>query len=157
MTEIRKTYYLSEIGSLEITGTAAGIRSIGFVDKFDNAVAEVPECLRSCVRQLDEYFRGTRKVFSIKFDISGSDFEMNVWRALQNIPYAQTRAYGQISKEIGHPKAFRAVGNANRKNRISIMIPCHRVIGGNGKLVGYASGLWRKTWLLAHEEKFRGT
>ena len=112
----------------------------------------IPKCLKLCFTQLDEYFRGKRKVFSIPFQLHGTAFQKKVWHALLDIPYGLTKSYGDIAGKIGHKNAFRAVGNANNKNRIAIMIPCHRVIGMNGRLTGYAAGIWRKKWLLEHEK-----
>lgn len=105
------------------------------------------------VDQLAEYFAGTRKEFSCKLDMRGSPFQIKVWNELLKIPYGTTRSYGEVAKAIGTPKASRAIGSANHANRISIFIPCHRVIGSNGRLVGYGGGLDRKRWLLNHEAK----
>jgi methylated-DNA-[protein]-cysteine S-methyltransferase len=103
---------------------------------------------------LEEYFKGTRREFDLKLRIEGTDFQRRVWDSLCGIPYGCTASYGEIAAIIGNPKASRAVGNANNRNRIPIIIPCHRVVGCNGKLTGYAGGLWRKEWLLSHEKKF---
>ena len=148
-----RTYYSSELGPIEITGTENGIISVDFVDEPYDCSNDIPECLVPCINQLDEYFRGKRKNFSLSLQLQGPDFEIKVWRALLGIPYGKTQSYGEVAKKIGHPKAYRAVGNANRKNSIAVIIPCHRVIGSNGALTGYASGLWRKKWLLEHEKK----
>lgn len=102
--------------------------------------------------ELEEYFKGERKVFSIPLELAGSDFQQQVWRALQEIPYGQTRSYKEQAKMIGHEKAVRAVANANGDNRIAIIIPCHRVIGSDGTLTGYGGGLWRKKYLLNLEQ-----
>ena len=103
--------------------------------------------------QIDEYFNGKRKKFNIPLVTPGSEFQNNVWKILQTIPYGETRSYKGQAELLGNPKAVRAVANANGANRISIIIPCHRVIGENGKLTGYGGGLWRKNWLLNHENK----
>lgn len=113
----------------------------------------VPSCLKECVRQLDEYFRGERRVFTIRLMPEGTDFHQKVWREVRRIPFGKTASYKEVAASIGKEKAVRAVGNANRLNKISIIIPCHRVIGSNGELVGYGGGLWRKEWLLAHEQR----
>jgi len=105
------------------------------------------------MRQLNEYFSGKRKTFSIPLTPKGTPFQQRVWQALQTIPYGQTLSYGQIAKAIGKPTAARAVGAANGQNPISIIVPCHRVIGSNGKLVGYGGGLSIKDALLVHESK----
>jgi methylated-DNA-[protein]-cysteine S-methyltransferase len=105
------------------------------------------------MRQLTEYFSGKRKTFTITLAPQGTPFQQRVWQALQSIPYGRTLSYGQIAKAIGKPKAARAVGAANGQNPVSIIVPCHRVIGSNGKLVGYGGGLSIKEALLAHESK----
>lgn len=102
-------------------------------------------------RQLNDYFNGKLKQFSLELDFVGTDFQKNVWTALLTIPFGETRSYGQIAKQIGNPKAVRAVGAANGKNPISIVVPCHRVIGSNGQLTGFAGGLEIKACLLKIE------
>lgn len=155
MEKLYKTYYSCEIGVLEITGSETGILSIGFVDGDLAAQTAVPDCLKECVRQLDEYFNYKRKEFDLKLLPEGTDFQIKVWKELQTIPYGETVTYGEIAVKSGNCKACRAVGNANNKNMIAIIIPCHRIIGSNGKLTGYAGGLWRKEWLLKHEKAWR--
>jgi len=103
--------------------------------------------------QLKDYFAGNLKEFSIKLDLRGTEFQQKVWKALLTIPFGKTRSYGQIAQQIGIPKAVRAVGSANGKNPISIVVPCHRVIGSTGKLTGFAGGLAAKKYLLALEQK----
>jgi methylated-DNA-[protein]-cysteine S-methyltransferase len=112
--------------------------------------------LRETEQQLSEYFRGKRKSFSIKLDFSGSDFQKKVWAALLTIPCGETRSYGEIARQVGNPKASRAVGAANGKNPISIIAPCHRVIGSSGKLTGFAGGLENKALLLGLEQRMMG-
>lgn len=104
-------------------------------------------------QQLNDYFAGNRKKFSLPLDFKGTEFQKKVWHALMTIPFGETRSYGQIAKQIGHPKAVRAVGAANGCNPISIIAPCHRVIGANGTLTGYGGGLEKKAFLLALESK----
>jgi methylated-DNA-[protein]-cysteine S-methyltransferase len=104
-------------------------------------------------RQLDEYFAGKRKTFSVALDIRGTSFQKNVWEALLAIPFGETRSYGQLAKQLGNSKAMRAVGAANGRNPISIIVPCHRVIGSSGKLTGFAGGLETKARLLSLEEQ----
>jgi methylated-DNA-[protein]-cysteine S-methyltransferase len=104
-------------------------------------------------RQLTEYFAGTRKRFALKLDVSGTPFQRKVWNALLTIPFGETRSYAQIAKQIGHPSAARAVGAANGRNPLSIVAPCHRVIGSTGALTGFAAGLDVKARLLALEER----
>lgn len=150
--EVFKAYYLSPIGPIEISGYRKGILSVGFVKRRLPNDRNLPECITEGIRQLDEYFKGIRKSFSLKLLLQGTPFQKIVWQGLKRIPYAKTVSYGDVARAIGHPRAYRAVGGANNKNPIPIIIPCHRVIGSDGKLVGYGSGLWRKAWLLKHEK-----
>ncbi len=145
----------SEIGPLEVVGHQNGILTITFVEDESGAGRFLPACMKECLRQLDEYFTGKRQKFSVPLLVEGTDFQKAVWRQLQKIPFGQTASYGDVARAVGSPKAFRAVGNANNKNRIPLIIPCHRVIGSDGKLVGFGSGIWRKEWLLDHEKSFR--
>jgi len=117
-------------------------------------VGEIPQCLKDCVRQLDEYFIGKRKEFELELLPQGTPFQMKVWQKLMEIPYGKTASYKDIAEAVDSPKAVRAVGGANNKNKICIIIPCHRVIGSDGSLVGYGGGIWRKEWLLKHEKGF---
>jgi methylated-DNA-[protein]-cysteine S-methyltransferase len=107
--------------------------------------------------QLQEYFAGTRLEFDLPLRVTGTSVQKDVWQALRRIPYGQTRSYGAIAAEIGNPKASRAVGAANGRNPISIIVPCHRVIGANGALTGFGGGVERKEWLLRHESRMSGT
>lgn len=147
-----KTYYHSEIGIIEIAGTETGIETILFVEKADvNNSLSVPTVLEECRQQIEEYFQAGRREFSVKLLPKGTDFQLQVWEKLREIPFGQTWSYRQLAIAIGNEKAVRAVGNANSKNKLNIIVPCHRVIGSNGTLTGYAGGLWRKKWLLKHE------
>lgn len=112
--------------------------------------------LRIARRQLDEYFAGNRIKFELPLGAVGTTVQKSVWRALSEIPYGETRTYGEIARTIGNPKASRAVGAANGRNPISIIVPCHRVIGSDGSLTGFGGGLERKQWLLAHEARVKG-
>jgi methylated-DNA-[protein]-cysteine S-methyltransferase len=148
------TYMDTAIGTLAITGSAAGIRAITFLNTppaNPDAGGDVPDCVTECVTQLDAYFKGTRTDFTVTLDMQGTDFQQRVWRELLTIPFGRTTTYGAIAQKLGDPKAVRAVGAANGQNPIAIIVPCHRVIGSSGDLVGYGGGLWRKKWLLAHE------
>ncbi len=148
-------YYHSEIGYLEVAGNATGIFSVNFVEKtIVHSEAGVFSCVQECIEQLDQYFRGARQTFSVTVSPRGSVFQRKVWQRLQMIPFGQTTSYQDIARKIGHPKASQAVGNANGSNPIAIIVPCHRVLGKNGKLTGYAGGLWRKEWLLRHEQAY---
>ena len=114
---------------------------------------EETELIRKCKQELDEFFEGKRKTFDLPLAPEGTAFQKRVWDALREIPYGETRTYKDIAIAVDSPKGFRAVGMANNKNPIAIMVPCHRVIGTNGKLVGYAAGMEIKTWLLALEQR----
>lgn len=152
--KIYKSYYDSPIGIIQICGTEEGITSILFVDSKEEAY-ECPDCIKNCVDQLDEYFNGKRKEFDIRLLAEGTGFQKNVWNELTNVSYGMTASYKDIARAIGNEKAVRAVGSTNGKNPICIVVPCHRIIGSNGKLTGYAGGLWRKEWLLKHEAKYK--
>jgi len=149
---MEKTYYLSPIGLIEVKGSEKGISHITFATEVNNII-ENPPCLRECVSQLHDYFSGKRKKFNLALDIEGSDFQKKVWNQLLKVQYGKTQTYHDMAKGIENIKAVRAVGHALGCNPISIVIPCHRIIGSNGKLVGFAGGLWRKSWLLQHENK----
>ena len=152
--ELAKIYYESPVGLLELSGTDNSLESLLFVDKERGDKTAGNAYLERCVTQLDEYFSGSRKVFTINLDPDGTDFQKSVWAELVKIPFGVTTSYLQLSETLGDVKAIRAVANANKRNRIAIIIPCHRVIGSDGSLVGYAGGLWRKKWLLEHEQSF---
>ena len=155
MQETQTTYYKTPIGIAKIIGNENGIQSVSVLN--DDAISDkllhskTPVCLQDCVLQLDEYFSGKRIDFALKLNPQGTDFQKRVWEELLNIPYNKTRTYLEQSKALGDVKAIRAVASANGKNPIWIIIPCHRVIGSDGSLTGYAGGIWRKKWLLAHE------
>jgi len=151
MSQIYSATYSSEIGLVEVTATDAAIKSLYFVEQAGPDSVALPPVLQDCLAQLDEYFRGTRREFSLVLEPEGTTFQQKVWKQLRAIPYGKTASYLEIAQAIGNPKAVRAVGAANGANPISIIIPCHRVIGTNGKLTGYGGGLWRKEWLLDHE------
>ncbi|MEG0307515.1 MAG: methylated-DNA--[protein]-cysteine S-methyltransferase [Clostridium sp.] len=144
-------YYNSPIGMVEIITSDRAIISVMFVDEAKENLEET-EILKEAIKQLDEYFNGTRRDFDIECEVQGTEFQKNAWKALMKIPYGETWSYKQQAIQIGNEKATRAVGNANSKNLISIIIPCHRVIGANKSLTGYAGGLNRKQWLLEHEK-----
>ncbi len=151
-----KTHYKSPIGLIEITGTVDSLTSLNFVDDHSNSspTHESNEFLEQCIKQLDEYFVGDRKEFEINLAPEGTEFQKKVWNELLKIPFGETKSYLWQSKMLGNQLAIRAVATANGKNKISIIIPCHRVIGSDGSLTGYAGGLWRKKWLIEHEKKF---
>ena len=146
----------SPVGRILLAGNARALTHLSFQDG-RHPIDPDPRWTYSAkpfqqpIRQLKEYFSGKRKTFTIKLAPRGTPFQQRVWRALQSIPYGRTLSYGQIAKAIGKPKAARAVGAANGQNPVSIIVPCHRVIGSNGTLVGYGGGLSIKEALLAHE------
>ncbi|ETI69747.1 methylated-DNA--[protein]-cysteine S-methyltransferase [Neobacillus vireti] len=158
MEQLHKLDYRSPIGVIEIWGTAEAICSIMFSEREqaeNSKHDETPNVLVECFEQLDEYFKGGRQEFTFPYNYEGTNFQKTVWNALTKIPYAETGSYKDIAVSIGNEKAIRAVGSANGKNKLSIVIPCHRIIGSNGKLTGYAGGLWRKEWLLNHEKSIK--
>ena len=146
-----KTYYKSPLGPIEIIGGPDCILEVNFVEDMQPVALELTFCVKECVKQIDEYFKGTRKDFFLNLEPKGTDFQKSVWRQLGKIPYGKTASYGQIAGAIGKPNAHRAVGSANGKNPIAVVIPCHRVIGSDGSLTGYGGGLWRKRWLIGFE------
>lgn len=147
---LETAYIQSPVGTIEIAGSNHGIRSVLFVDRNCESTP-VPECLLKCVSQLREYFTGNRQAFDLKLDPQGTNFQLKVWEKLQQIPFGSTLSYLELARKTGSETNTRAVGNANGKNRINIIVPCHRVIGSNGKLTGYSGGLWRKQILLKLE------
>ncbi len=152
MAENFTAYYRSPLGLLEIIGSDNGVSSILFVESGE-ITATIPACLENCVSQLDEYFNGTRKEFSFKLDLQGTVFQKRVWQELLKIPFGKTVSYLDIALALGNRKSIRAVGGANGSNPLCIIVPCHRVIGTNGSLIGYGGGLWRKEWLLNFEKR----
>ena len=144
--------YKSPIGEMLISYDDTHILGVCF-DKESSEEHRPNAVISQCITQLDEYFAGTRTTFDIPLNPRGTDFQKSAWAALCGINYGKTASYGQIAVQIGRPKAARAVGMANNRNPIYIIIPCHRVVGADGSLVGYGGGLWRKEWLLAHEAR----
>jgi len=138
------------LGFAEIKGDADGLAAITVFDAA-KTIDIIPPVLEDAVHQLQEYFEGSRHVFDLTLNPEGTDFQKRVWSALQEIPYGKTLSYLELSKNLGDVKAIRAVAAANGKNPLWIVVPCHRVIGSNGDLTGYAGGLHRKKWLLDHE------
>jgi methylated-DNA-[protein]-cysteine S-methyltransferase len=156
-------YYQSPIGILELQAVDEKLTAVLFVNSWkgkkmeEHTIAFIEPStaiLKQTITQLNEYFTGARAIFDIAYSLNGTAFQQQVWTALVNISFGHTISYLTLSKRIGNVKAIRAVGTANGNNAISIIIPCHRVIGSNGDLVGYGGDLWRKKWLLEHEAKF---
>lgn len=145
------TIFNTPIGSAEISGNEEGISSIQILDKAQTESKNIPEILIPAVEQLTAYFNGDLKTFSLKLNPEGTTFQKKVWNALTQIPFGTTMSYLELSQILGDVKAIRAVAAANGKNPLWIVVPCHRVIGSDGSLTGYAGGLWRKKWLLEHE------
>jgi methylated-DNA-[protein]-cysteine S-methyltransferase len=143
----------SPIGWLLIEGDALGVSGLNFVEQDQGHSDEIDSSLRDCALQVQQYFEGRLQNFDVNINMKGTNFQKQVWTALQAIPFGATRSYLDVAMALNNPNSTRAVGAANGQNRISIILPCHRVIGSNGKLTGYAGGLWRKEWLLQHEQK----
>ncbi|WP_153800766.1 methylated-DNA--[protein]-cysteine S-methyltransferase [Foetidibacter luteolus] len=154
MSELYYTYYQSPIGLLKIGGTDHYISELSFIDNPDQVTHGEPgisEVMHQCTEELIEFFNGKRRQFDIPVHQPGTQFQQNVWGELINIPFGKTMSYLELSTKIGDPKAIRAVAATNGKNKIALIVPCHRVIGSDKTLVGYAGGVWRKKWLLQHE------
>lgn len=143
------------LGIAKISGDKDGISAVTLVNEDQIVSTQIPEALHECVRQLEDYFIRERTEFDLKLNPKGTDFQKKVWQQLSSIPYGKSISYLDLSKQIGDLKAIRAVASANGKNPLWIIIPCHRVIGSDGSLVGYAGGLGRKKWLLNHESAAR--
>jgi methylated-DNA-[protein]-cysteine S-methyltransferase len=149
----------SPLGFLRATTGPAGITSLAFIEESPSTFVTKSDSnphLELLSTELDEYFAGTRKIFTVPLTPNGTDFQQQVWKNLHAIPFGETRTYHQQSQQLGNTLAIRAVAAANGRNPIAILIPCHRVIGANGNLTGYAGGLQRKKWLLDHERKYSG-
>lgn len=158
---MKETIYLfnSPLGELSIHANETFVTAVLFSKQpNDQPVPEKKDSnhplIKLCCTQLSEYFEGSRKEFNLPVQQSGTAFQQKVWKELTKIGYGKTISYLELSKRIGDVKAIRAAGTSNGKNKISIIVPCHRVIGSNGDLTGYAGELWRKKWLLEHEAKF---
>lgn len=147
------------LGTMLMKFDETSINELSFVDKDGMSTADINSIsilnpvAEKCINQLEEYFYGKRETFDLPLSQPGTDFQQSVWNQLQKINYGKTISYLTLSKQLGNVKAIRAVGTANGKNQIAIIVPCHRVIGSDGTLVGYAGELWRKKWLLQHEAK----
>lgn len=149
-------YLQTPIGYTEFQGDENGLASVSVFDN-KKPIGIIPEVLEDAIYQFKEYFEGSRKQFDLKLNPSGTDFQKKVWDALLEIPFGKTISYLELSKRLGDVKAIRAVASANGKNPLWIVVPCHRVIGTNGDLTGYAGGLHRKKWLLEHESPAKQT
>jgi methylated-DNA-[protein]-cysteine S-methyltransferase len=150
-TAVIKTF----LGYTKIIGDGNGISKIHILDEVIDITSKVPKDLREAVDQIKNYFEGKKTTFSFKINPTGTAFQQRVWQELLRIPYGKTCSYLELSKKLGDVKAIRAVATANGKNPLWIVIPCHRVIGADGSLTGYAGGLWRKKWLIEHENPIK--
>jgi len=154
-----KTIYESPLGPVEILASDKGITALNFMPKSATSRSKTvgssarSPLLDEAIRELAEYFAGERREFTVRLDLRGTPFELAVWRALREVPFGRTVSYGELGRSVGKPGAARAVGGANHRNPVSIIVPCHRVIGTDGGLTGYGGGLWRKKWLLEHEQR----
>lgn len=143
-------YLKTPLGIAKISGDENGITEISVLDNGEVS-KKIPAVLKEAAKQLQDYFDGKRTTFDFKRNAQGTEFQQKVWNALLEIPFGKTVSYMDITKKLGDVKAIRAVASANGKNPLWIVVPCHRVIGTDGSLTGYAGGLWRKKWLLEHE------
>lgn len=152
-------YIKTPLGIAKIVGDENGISVISVLDEGEVCSASslslgssiIPSILQEAISQINDYFEGKRTDFTFKLNPSGTEFQQKVWKGLLEIPFGKTMSYLELSKKLGDVKAIRAVASANGKNPLWIVVPCHRVIGTDGSLTGYAGGLWRKKWLLEHE------
>lgn len=149
-------YYRSPIGITRIIAEDGFITSVSARDEEHEVLPVDDLLLNEAIKQLNEYFAGERKEFDLPIKQKGSDFQQEVWQQLCTIPYGRTITYGQQSRILNNPLGIRAIAATNGKNHLWIVVPCHRVIGSDGSLTGYAGGLWRKKWLLEHEARIAG-
>lgn len=153
-------HYTSPVGQLELRATASALLAILFIDTERRPgpgripTEATPDVLLDATQQLTEYFAGTRLYFDLPTAQDGTVFQEKVWAELGRIPYGETISYLELARRLGDEKCIRAAGMANGRNNLSILVPCHRVIGSNGDLIGYGGDLWRKSWLLRHELEF---
>lgn len=148
-------YFESPIGLVEVGGTERAVTSLLFVAaRRAGVTASAP--VEAALEQVAAYFAGRLRVFDLPLDLQGTPFRQQVWAALLEIPYGETVSYAELAAAIGNPRAVRAVGAANGANPVSIVVPCHRVVGSDGSLTGYGGGVWRKAWLLGHEGEAEG-
>jgi len=148
-------YVDTPLGHAKIVGDKIGINSVSLLNTQEKLSEIIPETLLECVTQLKAYFNNERKTFDLKLNPEGTDFQKIVWKQLETIPFGKTISYLQLSKRLGDVKAIRAAASANGKNPLWIIVPCHRVIGSDGSLTGYAGGLHRKQWLINHESEYK--
>jgi len=143
----------SPIGILKLTSDEYHLKSVSFDAEIMEDAPELPEVLDNTQKQLEEYFLGSRRQFDLPLDPGGTAFQQTIWKQLSEVTYSSTKSYIEIARAVGSGSSSRAVGMANGRNPIPVIIPCHRIIGHDGKLTGYSGGLERKKWLLLHEQK----
>lgn len=148
---MEQAFIATPLGVAELNGDSDGLRSVRILDGGARPSDILPESLEDACYQLKEYFVGARHIFDLKLNPDGTAFQQKVWRAISEIPYGKSCSYLQLSKTVGDPNAIRAVATSCGKNPLWVLIPCHRIIGSDGSLVGYGGGLHRKKWLLEHE------
>ena len=148
-------YVETPLGITKIVGDQDGITHVSILDNSENTSDNIPESLLECVTQLKAYFNNQLNTFDLKLNPEGTDFQKKVWKQLSKIPYGKTISYLDLAKQLGDAKTIRAAASANDKNPLWIIVPCHRVIGTDGSLTGYAGGLHRKQWLLNHESEYK--
>ncbi len=147
--------YTSPIGRIKIVADENCIQAVTFIEDTESLsntdLIESPAVIHQCIDELIDYFNGSRTKFTVPIHQSGTDFQQKVWKELYEVPYAKTMSYAELAKKLGDPKVIRAAASANGKNKIAIIVPCHRIIGSDSNLTGYAWGLAKKKWLLQHE------
>lgn len=148
-----KTYYKSPIGTILIEGDEKGMSKLIFTDNIEIESLDENKITSPWVHQLDEYFHHKREYFELELNLKGTAFQLRVWEELLKVPFGTKLSYKELSLRLGDLKAIRAVAAANGANPVSIIVPCHRIIGSDGSLTGYGSGLWRKRWLLDFESR----
>ncbi|MFC0603348.1 methylated-DNA--[protein]-cysteine S-methyltransferase [Winogradskyella pulchriflava] len=148
-------YIETPLGIAKIIGDNNGITSVSILDAQEQLSEVIPESLLDCITQLKAYFKNDLKKFDLKLNPQGTEFQKKVWKQLQTIPYGKTISYLELAKQLGDANTIRAAASANGKNPLWIIVPCHRVIGSDGSLTGYAGGLHRKQWLLNHESEYK--
>ncbi|WKK66902.1 methylated-DNA--[protein]-cysteine S-methyltransferase [Lutimonas zeaxanthinifaciens] len=157
MNSYETAYIKTPLGIARIVGNQEGISEVSVLEEKLPVTENPSQVLMECIQQLNEYFSGERKRFTIRLNPAGTAFQKKVWEELLTIPYGKTSTYMKQTMKLGDKKAIRAVASANGKNPIWVIVPCHRVVGKDGALTGYAGGLWRKKWLLEHESPSRQT
>lgn len=162
MTRTFTTHLRTPIGWLEVRGDSDAILAVNFVERPGSSrrprteADALPAVVAACLGQLEEYFQGGRTSFDLPLRLEGTPFQRRIWEALLRVPYGRTTTYRDLAAAVGNARATRAVGGANHRNPVSIIVPCHRVVGSDGGLTGYGGGLWRKEWLLGHERRHAG-